>query len=106
MGYAHPDHLLASLTSYQLSEWYAYGGIEPFGPLQEDFRAGQICATVANYAGMQRSPKIGQARADEFMPALNQGQGASSKVQEKDDGVLLADPEAQSSLIKQAIFGI
>ena len=91
-----------------MSEWYAYGGIEPFGGMQDDFRAGQICATVANYAGMQRAENTGPAQAFDFMPALNRDAGTRATTvgagHARDEGLLLGDPEAQSSLIKAALF--
>ena len=58
----HPDALLASLDSRQLGEWYAFLQIEPIGEMREDFRAGMICSTVANYAGRQRAENAGPAQ--------------------------------------------
>ena len=39
------------MTSYELSEWMAYSSLEPFGEIREDYRAGLICATIANASG-------------------------------------------------------
>jgi hypothetical protein len=35
------------------SYWTAYDSIEPFGPWREDYRAGVIASTVANFAGKE-----------------------------------------------------
>ena len=32
LGYAHPDHWLAELTSAQVAEWIAYATLENVGP--------------------------------------------------------------------------
>lgn len=83
------------LTSYQISEWAAYAAIEPFGNLQADFRAGQVCATVANvHRNSSRNPD--PFRPDDFMPAL-----ASPEAEQP---VLLDDTEAQSRLLMNALF--
>lgn len=48
LGYAHPDHLLRELTSWQISEWLAYYQIEPFGEERADLRAGIVASVTAN----------------------------------------------------------
>lgn len=99
LGYPHPDHLLAQLTGPQLAEWKAYYSVEPWGDLRADFRAGQICATVANHAGKMRGEGAGLAHPGEFMPALNEGAHPRGK-----GPILLADPKAQSELLRKALF--
>jgi hypothetical protein len=61
---------------------------------------------VANYAGMQRSPKIGFAQPSEFMPALVGAGEVRDKESAADTPILLADPEAQSRLLKMTLFKI
>lgn len=80
----------------------AYSELEPWGPLQADFRAGQICATLAN---VHRDPKARSAAwaARDFFPSLDR---AMSNIPRASNAVLLDDPHAQANLIKQAIFGV
>lgn len=78
-----------------MAEWLAYATLEPFGALQDDFRAGQVCATVAN-VHRDRSRNPDPFRPHDFMPAL-----ASP---EEEPPVLLDDPEQQSRLLMNALF--
>jgi len=91
--------LLASLDSRQLAEWYAYLQIEPIGQLREDFRAGMICSTVANYAGRQRAENAGPAQPADFMPSLE------ALPRPTETAVLMATPEEQADLIRNTLFG-
>ena len=91
--------LLASLDSRQLAEWYAYLQIEPIGQLREDFRAGMVCATVANYAGRQRAENAGPAQPADFMPSLE-----SALPRPTETAVLLSTPEEQADLIRNTLF--
>lgn len=36
------------VTSREFAEYWAYDGLEPFGPKREDLRSGIVAATVAN----------------------------------------------------------
>lgn len=89
--------LLETISSAELTEWLAYDQIEPFGPQREDLRTGLICSTVANHS---MSPPKKPVRASDFMLFAEPQPNRSSKP------VLLADPQAQSDLIRQAIFGV
>lgn len=97
-----PSELLASITSADIVEMMAFSNIEPWGSLQDDFRAGQICATVAN---VNRDPdkRSEPWTASDFMPSLAR---AMNGLEKPDEPTLLDDPEAQTALIKQAIFGV
>lgn len=95
-----PRELLAAVTSADIVEMIAYANLEPFGALADDFRAGQLCATLAN---VHRDPK---ARAHawtaaDFMPALARESAAL-----RPEPLLLADPRAQAELIKRSVFGV
>lgn len=47
-------------------EWVAYGELEPYGAELDNWRAGQVCATIAN---VHRSK--GKAyKPDDFMPRV------------------------------------
>lgn len=89
---------MRNLTSYQISEWIAFAGLEPFGDLQADFRAGQIAATIAN---VNRGMDSETFQASDFFHSL-----ASPTVEKESGPILLIDPEAQARLIKATIFGI
>lgn len=97
-----PAELLAAVTSADITEMVAYSELEPWGPLQADFRAGQICATLAN---VNRDPRARSEpwAARDFFPALER---AMSGIERATAAVLLDDPQAQSELIKQAVFGV
>jgi hypothetical protein len=90
--------LLNELSAAQFAEWIAYYNLEPWGPQQEDFRAGQICASIANYAGKARNEKSGLASAAEFFPSLLE------KPEDLGKPVLVADAKAQSDLIREKLF--
>ena len=97
LGAAHPDDLLDHLDSHQIAEWLAFAQLEPFGERMADYRAGQLCATVANYAGKTRAAGADMAVPGDFMPAL-------AALKPRPAPVLLDDREAHSRLIKAAIF--
>lgn len=94
--------LLAEIDSEELTEWIAFERIEPFGSPMEDFRAGQVCSTVANYAGKVRSDEAPPAQPGDFMPALRP---PSERKPDSQGPVLLADPAAQSQLLRATLFG-
>lgn len=95
--------LLAEIDSEELTEWIAFERLEPFGSHMDDFRAGQVCATVANYAGKVRNEDAAAAQPGDFMPSLRQSTDRKSDTQHP---VLLADPAAQARLIKASLFGM
>lgn len=76
----------------------AFAQLEPFGALAEDFRAGQICATLANVHRDSKTRPDPWTAAD-FMPALDAALAGTRL-----PPVLLADPVAQSDLIRQQVF--
>jgi hypothetical protein len=94
--------LLAQLTARQWAEWKAYYDAEPWGELREDFRAGQICTTVANYAGKVRSDQVPAANPADFMPALAEFSGAREA--EAQGPRLLNDPKEQARLMRKVLF--
>lgn len=65
MGYPHPDHLLATLSSRQIAEWMVFFSIEgPIGEERADLRAGIIASTLANVNRGKGKP----FRPTDFMP--------------------------------------
>lgn len=74
----------------------AYDRLDQFGERRADLRAGIIASTVANFGFRDiKEP----AKPVDFMPF--------AKVRKPEaKPMLLADKEAQSKLIKQAIFGV
>jgi hypothetical protein len=71
----------------------AYDRMEPFGDPRADLRAGILAATVVNHSF---SPPAQPARPIDFCLFAKR---------ERDDGVLLDDPQAQAELQKRAFFG-
>jgi hypothetical protein len=88
--------LLAETSSAELTEWRAYCRDEPFGEMVADQRMGISAALLAN---VNRDPKNTREpfKPTDFIPW--------HPVHREAQAVLLADPEAQSRLIKQALFG-
>jgi hypothetical protein len=93
--------LLASITSADIDEMIAYSNLEPWGALADDFRAGQICATLAN-VNRDTDRKREPFNAADFMPALARLMDAHRE----QEVIALDDPEAMSALIKAQIFGV
>lgn len=92
--------MTAAMSALQLTEWLIYLNLEPVGEMRADFRAGMVCATVANYAGKVRKEGADAAVPADFMPAL-----ASRKNQSNaGDPLLMKTPEEQAELIKQTLF--
>ena len=54
--------LLSRIDSRELSEWFAYYRLNPWGQERADLRAGTIAATVANAMG------CGGFKPSDFMP--------------------------------------
>ena len=72
----------------------AYYRIDPFGEKRADLRAGIIAAQVVNFS---MSPPTSPAKPSDFMPF--------EPPAEEPKPMLLADPEAQSRLLKESLFG-
>jgi hypothetical protein len=87
------------LSARQFAEWKSFYDIEPFGDLQADLRAGQVAATVANYAGKMRKERSDPARPGDFMQSL-----VPFEHREGSGPILLADPKAQADLIRAKLF--
>ncbi|MEW5248917.1 phage tail assembly protein T [Microbulbifer sp. 2201CG32-9] len=56
--------LLATTDSAELSEWMAFFRLEPWGHEVENWRTGQLAATVANYSGRIKKP----LKPQDFIP--------------------------------------
>ena len=98
--------MLASLTSHQLGEWYAYLSLEPIGEfhanLRADYRAGVLAATVANYAGKTRIDGGEPAHPADFFVSLDDTRPAPLA----QAPLLMPTPEDQAQLIKASLFGL
>ncbi len=60
--------LRAVLTFAEFQEWCLYYQIEPWGQERADLRAGQICATIGNYAGKVLPDSAEKLKPLDFMP--------------------------------------
>ena len=77
----------------------AFDRLEPMGALPQLHAFGQVCATVANvHRGRDTEPY----EPPDFFVALAREVGKRTD----NEPILLADPEAQSALIKRAVLGI
>lgn len=88
------SQLLRELDSAELTEWMAYEQMEPFGETRADLRAGIVASTVANH-GMAELKR--PARPSDYMPFIEK--------QDSSQPVLLDDPDKQSQLILETMFG-
>jgi hypothetical protein len=88
--------LLAEISSAELNEWRAYSMLEPFGEQLADLRHGIALSALAN---LHRDPKRRREpyRPEDFIPWHLAHRAAKAE----SESTLLADPEAQSRLIKQ-----
>jgi hypothetical protein len=90
------DELYATMSSQEFSMWVALYDLDQWGDeqasLQDDFRAGTICATVANFAGKTIKRGSDGLSAADFMPSL-----ATSK-----EPVAEVDPVAHFKLLSTA----
>lgn len=76
----------------------AFDQLEPMGALPLLHAFGQVCSVTAN---VHRAAKSEPFEPGDFFPALAREVGKK----ERGQPILLTDKEAQSALIKRAIFG-
>jgi hypothetical protein len=76
--------------------------VEPWGELRADFRAGQICTTVASYAGKMRSEQAPPVNPADFMPAL--GEGRDTHAKPANSPVLIKNPAEHARLLRKILF--
>lgn len=55
------------MSSSEFSTWLAYYRLEPFGEVRADFRAGLLCATIANLVRDKHNKPLTPA---DFMPLV------------------------------------
>ena len=58
--------MLVRISSREIMEWMAFSRLEPFGEIQQEYRAGLIASVVANTARDEKKHKD-PFKADEFM---------------------------------------
>ena len=88
--------LLCEIDSAELTEWHAYYQLEPFGSLVEDERHGVAVSALANINSDAKTRPLPYKPSD-FI-------GWRVHERAKEGPILLADAQAQSSLIAQKIF--
>jgi hypothetical protein len=64
------DELMNSMSSAEFSIWLELYEEDQWGEARDDFRTGQICATVANFAGKTLKENSAGLRPADFMPNL------------------------------------
>ncbi|VVD74406.1 MULTISPECIES: DUF4035 domain-containing protein [Pandoraea] len=87
------------IDSAEFAEWLAYANIENFGSPVEDLRTGAVVSMLANI-NRDRKQRPEPYGLLDFLP------WTESPDASPDEPVQLADPKAQSDLIRAAIFGI
>lgn len=88
----------SEIDSAEFSEWLAYYSLEPFGEMMADMRHGIAVAVLAN---VNRDP---EKRPEPYEPE-NFIYWHPERRERRASEILLDDPEAQSRLIKNALFG-
>ncbi len=66
LGEADVDGMLDRMTLPCFMEWLAFGEIEPYGAELDNWRTGQVCATIANV----HRTKGKAYKPDDFMPRV------------------------------------
>ena len=87
------------ISSPEFTEWMAHSEIEPFGEQAADIRHGIACSLLANVNRDSKARPKPYEWSD-FVPWADASRGNDQEPVELDD------PEAQSALIKAAIFGV
>jgi hypothetical protein len=92
--------MLSELDSAELTEWMAFYQLEPFGDLMADRRHGIATSVLAN-VNRDAKAKPEAYKETDFI----YWHDVHSRAQQG-KAILLADPEAHSKLIKEALFGV
>lgn len=87
------------ISSPEFTYWMAYYQEEPFGEIIADLRHGVATSVLAN-VNRNAEARPEPYRADDFIG------WRETKSPEPDEPQFIEDSEAQSALIKAAIFGI
>lgn len=91
---------MREVDSAEFTEWLAYYNVEPFGERFSDLRTGLITSAIYNVnRNIKAHPNAFGAL--HFIPWAER-----TAANDAAEPVLLSDPEAQSSLISAALFGI
>lgn len=72
------DAMLSEMSASQFTEWQAYGELEPFGSLRDDFRAAQVGAAIVNNIPLRGKGSRALKPAD-FFDSLAQPKKRQSK---------------------------
>ena len=64
-GRADVSRMLSEMTSAEYTNWLAFYEFEPFGPIQEDYRAGLLATIACRAAGDKK------AQPKQFFPSLS-----------------------------------
>lgn len=64
------DELGSTMSALEFELWCEYRNVSPWDSMRGDLQAGIVCATIANYAGMQRAEDAPAAKPSNYMPFL------------------------------------
>lgn len=87
--------LQEKMSAVELDHWQAYEKLEPFGPAQEDLRAGQIASLLHWAHKGQNSESLGP---DHFFPSLR-------KPESEEDSPDDIEAEKRAILVQLAMTG-
>lgn len=88
------------MSGQEFVDWMAYERLEPFGPLADEFRIGQVCATLAN---VNRGKDTDAYGAEDFMPALRRAIAVHRPAPATQDTLT---PDQHAALMDAELFGI
>jgi hypothetical protein len=70
------SEMLERMSSRELTDWQGYYQSDPWGEQRADWRAGMICAVIANSF---RDPKKGKTfKPEDFMPRIGKKKGGQT----------------------------
>lgn len=88
------------MSGQEFVDWMAYERLEPFGPLADEYRIGQVCATLAN---INRGKDTDAFSASDFMPALRRAIEAHRPASPLQDTLT---PDQHAALMDAELFGV
>lgn len=64
------DELGSTMSALEFELWCEFRNVSPWDSMRGDLQTGIVCATIANYSGMQRAQDAPPAKPSDYMPYL------------------------------------